>query len=62
MRIDQGGTLEALKLGQTKVDVKDTKTASNNIMIYVYVVNAMKIEMRITEFNDAMWDHEIPVF
>jgi len=62
VRIDQGGTLEALKLGQTIIDVKDTRTASNTIMTNVYVVDAVKIEMRITEFNDDMWDNEVPVF
>lgn len=54
--------MEALKLGQTIIDVKDTRTASNTIMTNVYVVDAVKIEMRITEFNDDMWDNEVPVF
>jgi len=48
VRIDQGGTLEALKLGQTIIDMKDTRTASNTIMTNVHVVDAVKIEMRIT--------------
>lgn len=32
-------------------------------MTNVYVVDAIKIEMRITEFkDDSIWDNEVPIF
>jgi len=32
-------------------------------MTDVYIVDAIKIEMRITEFiDDSIWDNEAPIF